>query len=125
MRGYIFRCNDKTIDEVLLNNLLGEELAVWGSMEKITNDDIVFLYNTSTFQFVGPLYPDSECKKNINANAWKGKFPVQIKFKESENTKTISFTAIQNIIKKFRNTIYPWPELDEDQTKKILDILKQ
>ena len=104
-------------------HLLGEELAIWGTMEQIKEDDLLFLYNTATYEVTGPLKPIGKCQKNLVPGAWNNKFPVQIKFDETEDTQTFPYTNIQHIIKKYRNGIYPWPELDEEQTQQLLEII--
>ncbi|MBD3362695.1 hypothetical protein GF362_03180 [Candidatus Dojkabacteria bacterium] len=123
MKGYIFRCNDKTKDEVFERMLFGEEEAVKASMMKITLEDYLFLYNTSTFEFSGPYKPTTAPNINIEGNAWQGRFPVQIRFETTDQTKTIPFNLIERIITAYRKGIYPHPELTKEQTTKILSII--
>lgn len=123
MRGYIFRCNDKTKDEVFSRKLLGEELSYLPDVKEIREEDLLFLYNTSTFEFSGPFKPIGNGQEKIVPEAWGGKFPSQIRFEELDTTKTIPFNKIERIIKRFKNDIYPWMELNEEQTKQILNII--
>ncbi|KXK27602.1 MAG: Development and cell death domain protein [candidate division WS6 bacterium OLB20] len=123
MTGYIFRCTAKTKPEVYERMLLGEEPGLWGHVSKIQSDDILFLYNTSTFEITGPLKPDGEPGNPVEKGAWKGGFTSQIKFAETEDTKTIPFAKIQHIIKKYRHGLYPEMVLDARQVEAILEIL--
>lgn len=123
MKGYIFRCNDKTKDEVFQRMLLGEEQAYLPLVNQIEIDDALFLYNTSTFEFSGIYNPSSEGREKIEADAWQGKFPSQIRFSENEATKTIPFNKIEKIITRYRHDIYPYMELLEEQVIKIMDVI--
>lgn len=120
MKGYIFRCNDKTKDEVFSRQLFGEERDYLEIVKQIKKEDLLFLYNTSTFEFTGPFKPASNGGKFIVLDAWQNKFPSQIKIITIEQTNTIPFTKIEGIIKKYKNGIYPAMELEQDQVTKIL-----
>lgn len=142
MQAYIFRCNNKTKPEVFERMLFGEELGYLGLVQQIDPEqDLLFLYNTSTYEFSGPYKLTSKGGKDIEKGTWNGRFPVQIRFEEfSEATEilgvgtppvtikipkttTIPYTLIQHLIKKYRNGIFPYMELSEEQVKKILRIL--
>jgi len=120
VKGYIFRCNDKTKEEVLTRQLFGEERYYLEIVKQIKKEDYLFLYNTSTYEFSGPFKPASEGGEFILLDAWNNKFPSQIKVNILEPTITIPFSKIEKIIKKYRNGIYPAMELDQDQVTKIL-----
>jgi len=124
MKGYIFRCNSKTFQEVFDRQLFGEEIMYLPAIKQISREDYLFLYNTSTFEFSGPYKPIGKGGERIIPEAWKGLFPPQIKFESLPSTKTISFSKIEKIIKRFRKNIYPDMELSEEQVKLILSIIK-
>ena len=124
MKGFVFRCNNKTYDEVHSRKLLGEERMYLPLVKSITENDLLFLYNLSTYEITGPLKPVSIGAENIVPEAWKSAFPAQIRFDILTNTKTIPFRLIEKVIKKYHKGIYPDMELDEQQVNNILNIIK-
>lgn len=124
MKGFIFRCNNKTVDEVLSRKLLGEERMYLPLVKSITENDSLFLYNLSTFEISGPLKPVSIGSESIVPEAWKSAFPAQIRFDNLTDTKTIPYKLIERFIKKYHKGIYPDMELDEQQVNNILNIIK-
>lgn len=125
MKGFIFRCNNKTYDEVLQRKLLGEERMYLPLVKTIAENDSLFLYNLSTYEITGPLKPTCSGSENIVPEAWRSGFPAQIGFEEVPETQTIPFKTIERIIKKYNKGIYPDMELDTDQLNKILKIINE
>jgi len=121
MRGFIFRCNDKTESEVLEKSLLGEEMNYFGLINPISSDDVLFLYSTTKYTITGPLKPNSELKLNIEKSAWNGLFPTQIRYIKLKNTKTIEFRKIEKFIKIYLHDVYPYPVIEEKNLAKILN----
>lgn len=119
MKAFIFRCNSKTKDEVFERMLFGEERDYLQLVKSITPDDLLFLYNTSTYEFSGPYKPASEGGEYLVKGAWQDKFPAQIKFEITPETKTIPFSKIEKIITRYKKGIFPYMELDEEQVEKI------
>lgn len=124
MKGFIFRCNNKPNKEVISRKLLGEERMYIPLVKTIIENDLLFLYNLSTFEITGPLKPNGLGTENIVPEAWKSAFPAQIRFNTTEEVKTIPFKLIEKIIKKYHKGIYPDMELDEHQVNNILNIIK-
>jgi hypothetical protein len=123
MRGFIFRCNDKTIAEVFERSLFGDEVTYAPIVKSIEPTDKLFLYNLSTFEFSGPYEPVGSGSSHLVPAAWKSKFPAQIRFKTSPENKTIPFNKIEKIIKVYHKGMFPDMLLFEDQVKEILEIL--
>ncbi|HRN86646.1 MAG TPA: hypothetical protein PKU78_04220 [Candidatus Dojkabacteria bacterium] len=119
MKAFIFRCNSKTKDEVFERMLFGEERDYLQLVKSITPADLLFLYNTSTYEFSGPYKPVSEGGEYLVKGAWQDKFPSQIKFELLPETKTIPFSRIEKIITRYKKGIFPYMELDEGQVEKI------
>jgi len=124
MKGYIFRCNDKTRQEVFDLNLFGEEMMYLPVVKLIQPEDLLFLYDLSTFEFSGPYKPVGVGAERIVPGAWKSGFPAQIKFVINGEAKTIPFRLIEKVIKKYHKGMYPDMELDEGQVKQIFEIIK-
>ncbi len=123
MKGFIFRCNNKTYEEVLNRKLLGEERLYLPVVKTIHEDDVLFLYNLTTFEITGPLKPASKGAENIVPEAWRSAFPAQIRFEKSPETKTIPFKSIERLINKYHKGIYPEMELDNQQVEQIIKII--
>lgn len=123
MKGYIFRCNEKTKSEVTQKGLMGEERMYLPIVRGINSDDLLFLYDLSTYEFSGPYIPICPGSENIDASAWKTLFPAQIRFKHAPETKSVPFRLIERVIRKYRKGVYPDMELSESQTAEILDML--
>lgn len=121
MKAFIFRCNSKTKDEVFERMLFGEERDYLQLVKSITRDDLLFLYNTSTYEFSGPYKPASEGGEYLVKGAWQDKFPAQIKYEITPETKTIPFSKIEKIITRYKKGIFPYMELDEGQVRQILN----
>lgn len=119
MKAFIFRCNSKTKDEVFERMLFGEERDYLQLVKSITPDDLLFLYNTSTYEFSGPYKPASEGSEYLVKGAWQDKFPAQIKFELLPETKTIPFSMIEKIITRYKKGLFPYMEVDEEQVEKI------
>lgn len=124
MRGFIFRCTNKTKDEVFERKLLGEERMYVPLIKTITVSDLLFLYNLSTYEFIGPYKPKGLGGENLIPNAWKSAFPAQIQFDFLPETKTINFKEIEKIIKIYHKGVYPDMALTEKQLEAILNIIK-
>lgn len=123
MKGYIFRCNNKTKDEVFERGLFGDEAMYISVVRNIQADDVLFLYNLSTFEFSGPYAPVGKGGSHLVPAAWKSKFPAQIQFKVLPETKTMPFNKIEKVIKVYHKGMFPDMVLDEGQTEQILSIL--
>ena len=123
MKGYIFRCNDKTIKEVFERQLFGDEIIYVSTVKTIEPKDRLFLYNLSTFEFSGPYAPNGEGGSRLVPAAWKAKFPAQIKFKLLPETRTIPFNRIEKIIKIYHKCMFLDMLLDEIQTSEIMQLM--
>lgn len=123
MKGFIFRCNEKTKGEVFERKLFGEEMAYLDLVRAIDDDYLLFLYNTKTFEFSGPYKPASKGALDLEKYAWIGAFRAQIRFEETDSVKTIPFAKIEHVIKVYRRNIYPHPFLDEGQLNAIVRIM--
>ena len=125
MKGFIFRCNEKTKDEVFKRTLFGEEKMYLPIVKSIQTDDMLFLFDLTTYGFSGPYKPTSMGAEGIEASAWKAAFPAQIRFEITAETKTVPFRLIEKIIKKYHKGMYPDMVLDEEQVGKVLKVLIQ
>jgi Development and cell death domain len=77
--GYIFRCTPATEKECFDKMLFGETEKYGSIIEMIKPGDALFLYNNTTQNLFGVFYADSPGARLIDATAWGGKFPWQVK----------------------------------------------
>ena len=121
MKGYIFRCNSKTKDEVFERMLFGEERDYLQLVKSITPEDYLFLYNTSTYEFSGPYKPASGGGEYLVKGAWGDRFPAQIRFEVTKETRTIPFSKLEKMITRYKKGIFPYMELNKSQILEILN----
>ncbi len=124
MRGYIFRCNARTKIEVFNRSLFGDEAMYLPVVKKITQEDKLFLYDLSTFEFSGPYAPVGNGGSHLIPAAWRSRFPAQIRFKIIPETRTIPFKSIEKVIKVYHKGMFPDMLLDEEQVLAVLTTIK-
>lgn len=120
MGGFIFRCNEKTFQECLDRNLFGELEEYLAFIKQIDVGANVFLYNTTNWNLYGIFKTTSKGDKHIEALAWGGKFPSQIKVKPDGKIQSIHIDKTKGIV-KFKG-IYPDPLLTCDQIVKLKEL---
>lgn len=78
-KGYVFLCNTKTQAECGAAGLLGSPQKELPLMQEFINDDTqLFLYNFQTQMLIGTFSALTEASRNINAEAFNGKFSAQV-----------------------------------------------
>lgn len=101
------------IEEIFRRKLLGCK-----NKKNIKKEDKIFLYNIEEKSFYGYLIAKTDITKNIVKNAWKGRYPWQIKISWNNIYKTrfkdLPFDDIKNLENK----------ITKDTSKKIISQLK-
>lgn len=118
--GFIFRCNEKTFQECLDRNLLGELEEYLPFIKQLDVGSSVFLYNTTNWNLYGTFKATSQGDKHIEPQAWGGKFPAQIRVKPIEEIKSIHIDKTKGIV-NFKG-IYPDPILSPENIKKLREL---
>ncbi len=77
--GYVFRCTNKTQQECFNRMLFGEVESKKEMVSKIRKGDFLFLYNNDTGNLFGVFIAVSDGLKDIEKDAWSGKFKWQVK----------------------------------------------
>jgi hypothetical protein len=93
---YIFMCNKNTYEECLEKKIFGNKFYK-KKVERIIPKDILFLHNYVDNTIEGPFYAASNGQENIDKNAWRGRFPYQVRINPKNNT--VKFTL--DAFKKF------------------------
>ncbi len=116
IRGFIFACSNKTEAECFERSLFGTDRIYGPVVIRIREGDLLFLVNNDTDTLYGVFKAVSDGGFKIVPEAWKGRYPYQVKVKALG--KIIKLKNAKKILKKFeikRNTpLYG---------KKLLDFL--
>ncbi|MDI9642697.1 MAG: DNA methyltransferase [Archaeoglobales archaeon] len=79
-RGFIFTCTNKTEAECFEKLLLGTERVYGPVVIRIRRGDLLFLVNTDKDVMYGVFRAITEGGFKIMPDAWKGRYPYQVKF---------------------------------------------
>ena len=116
IRGFLFACTRKTEAECLERQLFGTGKAYGPIVIRVRKGDLLFLNNVSTNNLYGVYRAVSDGAYNIQSDAWKGKYPYQVKTEVLGEKITLpNAKNILNILKIRRNT----PVFG----KKLIDVL--
>jgi len=98
LKAYLFICSYETINECFSRSLFGIGKKHWGAVQEISEGDILFLYNLSSRELIGPFIAASEGGWRIDPEAWSGKFPSQVRVKWDEK----NLHVLKNADKRFQ-----------------------
>lgn len=79
IRGFVFACTKKTEGECFERMLFGANKVYGPIVIRIRKGDLLFLNNLDTNILFGVFKAVSKGKLDIEPDAWKGKFPYQVK----------------------------------------------
>ncbi|HJU33763.1 MAG TPA: DNA methyltransferase [Nitrososphaera sp.] len=94
--GYIFACTNKSEQECFDRMLFATNHVYGENVLKIKKGDHLFLLNVDTDTLYGTFLAASEGAKNMVPEAWKGKYPYQVRM--SHNGKIHSITGAKKIL---------------------------
>ena len=100
IRGFIFACTNRTEKECFDRSLFGTEKTYGPVAIRIRKGDILFLHNLDTNKLYGIFKAISDGKPNIESDAWKGKYPYQVKIKLLGKKKTLE--NAKKILNRFK-----------------------
>jgi len=89
MKGYIFACTDKTERECFDRMLFASNKLYGDNVLQIKKGDVLFLFNMDKDVIYGVFKAESDGKKNIVKEAWREKYPYQVKVGMNGEIKTI------------------------------------
>lgn len=129
-KGFIMLCNNFTESECLERNLFGDKANKIIDFNEIKLGDLGFLFNYDKDELIGIFQSCSRIQIDIERNAWKRKFPAQIKVKplgELQRIKDATF-----VLKKLgvdmgqlaTGVQIPYPVHNRNVTEKILMLFK-
>lgn len=77
-RGFLFACTNKTEAECFDRSLFGADKVYAPLVIRIRKGDLLFLNNLETDVLYGVFQAVSDGTKNIQSDAWKGRYPYQV-----------------------------------------------
>jgi len=83
--GYLFMCNERTEEECFDRLLLGDKKSSLKKMQSISADTQLFLFNFESKRLSGPFQPDGAAGHGIVEEAWNGRFPAQVRFRDEND----------------------------------------
>lgn len=89
-RCFIMLCNWQTEQECLDRNLFGDKAKRLGTLNEIKPGDLGFLLNVERDELLGPFRAKSEAQLHIEPDAWKGRFPAQVRVETIGELKRIN-----------------------------------
>ncbi len=102
--------------------LFGQTKYYKNIVSKIKKGDVLFLYNATTGRLHGEFIATSDGDENIEANAWKGKFPWQVKIGWKEEFKQIHRKDFEELI-RFEGKLPEIP-INQEQINGLRSIFK-
>jgi DNA modification methylase len=97
-QGHIFACTSKTEKECFDRMLFGTNRLHGDRVLKVRKGDALFLLNIDTDTIYGPFTAGSDGQKDIAPEAWKGRYPYQVRVEK--NGKVLSATGAKKALAK-------------------------
>ncbi|ERN19637.1 B2 protein [Amborella trichopoda] len=129
--GYIFVCNNDTMQEDLKKQLFGLPQRYRDSVRAITPGLPLFLYNYTTHQLHGIFEATSFGGSNIDPTAWEDKkckgesrFPAQVRIRVRKLCKALDEDAFRPVLHHYDGPKFRL-ELSIPETLALLDLCEQ
>ncbi|EEF50903.1 B2 protein [Ricinus communis] len=129
--GYIFVCNNDTMQEDLKRQLFGLPPRYRDSVRAITPGLPLFLYNYTTHQLHGIFEASSFGGSNIDPTAWEDKkckgesrFPAQVRIRVRKLCKALEEDAFRPVLHHYDGPKFRL-ELSIPETLDLLDLCEQ
>jgi len=98
--GYVFLCNNRTETECLEKKLFGLQKSKWNRVSQVKKGDILFLLNYDTNRLHGVFEATSDGMMNIDAYAFEGYFPAQVRVIRKIRCPWLDEAALLPLIKR-------------------------
>ncbi len=89
MKGYIFACTNKTEQECFERMLFSTNKLYADNILQVRKGDLLFLFNMDRDILHGIFKAKSEGRKDIMPDAWRGRYPYQVKVEKEDGAKAI------------------------------------
>ncbi|KAF8083656.1 hypothetical protein N665_0759s0007 [Sinapis alba] len=129
--GYVFVCNNDTMEEDLKRHLFGLPPRYRDSVRAITPGLPLFLYNYTTHQLHGIFEATTFGGSNIDATAWEDKkckgesrFPAQVRIRVRKICKALEEDSFRPVLHHYDGPKFRL-ELSVPETLDLLDLCEQ
>lgn len=121
-KSCIFACTNNTEKECFERKLFGTNGLYGDKVFKIEKGDFLFLLNIDKDILYGPFIAHSKGSKNIEVDAWKGKYPYQVQVNENGEIK-----FLENAKKIFEQLNIDWKNeiIDPIRTDILIKLFKE
>ncbi|KAF0896346.1 hypothetical protein E2562_021881 [Oryza meyeriana var. granulata] len=117
--GYIFMCNGVTKAQCYRHRVMGLPLGSLDAVSRIRRGTVLFLYDFDTKHLYGPYRADSNGGLTLVPDAFRGRFPAQVKFTVDGDFKPIPESSLRTAIKENYFNGKFCPELTLTQVEKL------
>lgn len=121
--AYIFLCRDSTHDECLVKNLFGGKQDYRDQTGDIKEGVPVFLYNFSSSLLEGSFISTSQASFGIIPEAWKGKYPWQIRVKRVHNYPPLMKSEIISVLGNYKR--FPKAVMGDEKLERLLQLFQE
>jgi DNA modification methylase len=90
LQGHIFACTKNSESECLQRLLFATNQIYEEKIYSVKKGDVVFLINLDTNKIYGPFIAETDGSVNIQPEAFKGKYPFQVKVRPNGELKVLS-----------------------------------
>ena len=88
-KGFIFKCTNKSESECFERSLFGTDRLAGDEVLSLESGDKLFLLNVETNKLGGVFQAGSTGTYKLVPEAWKGRYPYQVRIQGVEQTKWI------------------------------------
>lgn len=132
MNCWIFLADNETEQECLNRNLFGTTLKGYefSNYFRIQVGDPLLLYNYKSCRLWGPFYALTNCRKDIEPNAWKdfhrGGYPYQVRVSSANMLEKPVYKkeGLEDLIEFELRKGFPKPRISVEQLKMVLHLLR-
>ncbi|XP_052137293.1 uncharacterized protein LOC127755642 [Oryza glaberrima] len=117
--GYIFMCNGVTKAECYRHRVMGLPLGSLDVVSRIRRGTVLFLYDFDAKHLYGPYHADSNGGLTLVPDAFRGRFPAQVKFTVDGDFMPIPESSLRTAIKENYSNGKFSPELTLVQVEKL------
>ncbi|EEE52199.1 hypothetical protein OsJ_34080 [Oryza sativa Japonica Group] len=117
--GYIFMCNGVTKAECYRHRVMGLPLGSLDVVSRIRRGTALFLYDFDAKHLYGPYHADSNGGLTLVPDAFRGRFPAQVKFTVDGDFMPIPESSLRTAIKENYSNGKFSPELTLVQVEKL------